>query len=96
MEGAAGASCGTMTTGSGLRLPTEPEFNRAAFGDPTGAEQAFPCPDRHGQRAFPVARDTQMLRVASSRRAAHNSIAPAAGALLESQRRKGVMSRNGI
>jgi ergothioneine biosynthesis protein EgtB len=26
----------------GLRLPTEPEFHRAAFGDPSGAERAFP------------------------------------------------------
>ena len=26
----------------GLRLPTEPEFHRAAFGDPAGAERAFP------------------------------------------------------
>jgi len=26
----------------GLRLPTEAEFHRAAYGDPTGGERAFP------------------------------------------------------
>ena len=41
----------------GLRLPTEPEFHRAAFGDPTGAERAFPwgvtAPgERHGNFDF--------------------------------------------
>ena len=30
----------------GMRLPTEAEFHRAAFGTPTGGEQAFPWGDR--------------------------------------------------
>ena len=42
---------------SGARLPTEAEFHRAAYGDPSGDERAFPWGDerptaRHGNFAF--------------------------------------------
>ena len=46
-----------LRTMAGLRLPTEPEFHRAAFGDPSGVDRPFPwgaaAPgERHGNFDF--------------------------------------------
>ncbi len=39
------AEAAAYARGKGLRLPTEPEFHRAAFGTPAGTERAFPWGD---------------------------------------------------